>query len=60
LLDGQAAVALLGPRLARRIVVYAGTERVTMPNRVEAVSLYDLATELASTPVWPDTAQAIP
>lgn len=33
---------------ARRLVVYAGTERVPLPNGVEAISLPDLAAELVA------------
>ena len=33
---------------ARRLVVYAGTERLPLPHGVEAVGLFDLAAELAA------------
>ena len=33
---------------ARRIVVYAGDERVPLPNNVEAIGLHDLAAELVA------------
>ena len=33
---------------ARRLVVYAGQERVTLPNGVEAVGLFELAAELTT------------
>ena len=33
-------------RPVRRLVVYGGTERVAMPQGVEAVSLFDLATQI--------------
>ena len=32
---------------ARRLVVYAGTERVPLPHGVEAVGLFELAMQLA-------------
>ena len=33
---------------ARRLVVYAGQERVLLPHGVEAIGLFELAEELAS------------
>jgi uncharacterized protein len=33
---------------ARRLVVYAGDERVPLPNKVEAIGLHDLAAELVA------------
>ena len=35
-------------RPARRLVVYAGNERVPLPHSVEGIGLYDLAKELVA------------